>query len=201
MLLSLCFICIVIIIFIYFRLTIKKVLQDAKKNTRKKNKCKNQLLNYISKHNLGDDKYLIRNLDGLSISYDINNLQQKIFHTKRQTIFNIENKGSFSYIYTNTNPRLYLNTNIDGEIRFKLDKNLLGNKWIFLKLDTDDLLKRMLVHDVKHTNTETTLLYNKYNFIHKNGYFIQSLNYSYFISNNKCDLCPNLTDILIISKK
>ena len=97
-----------------------------------------------------------------------------------------------------------MNTNIDGEVRFKLDKNLIGNKWIFLKLDTDDLLKRMLINDIKDTkdtNSDVNYLYNKYNFIYKNGFFIQSLTYSYFISNTKCDLCPNLADILIISKK
>ena len=201
MLLSLCFICVVIIILIYFRYTIKIVLQNTKKNTKQKEKCKNELINYISRHNLRNDKYLIRNLDGLSISYDINNLQQKIFYTRRQTIFTIENKESFFYIFTETNPRLYLNTNINGEIQFKLEKNLLGNKWLFLKLDTDDLLKRILVNDMKNKNLDTTYLYNKYNFIYKNGFFIQSLEYSYFISNNKCDLCPNLEDILIISKK
>ena len=207
MILSLCFICIVIIILIYFRYNIKKVLQNTQNNLQGKKTCKNELINYISEHNLPDNKYLIRNLDGLSISYDINNLQQKIFHTRRQTTFTIENKGDYSYIFTDTKPRLYLNTNIDGEVRFKLDKNLVGNKWIFLKLDTDDLLKRMLMNDIKDTkNTKSTEsvvtnLYNKYNFIYKNGFFIQSLTYSYFISNTKCDLCPNLADILIISKK
>lgn len=204
MILSLCLICIVIIILIYFRYNIKKVLQNSQKNSQEKKTCKNELINYISEHNVPDNKYLIRNLDGLSISYDINNLQQKIFHTRRQTTFIIENKGDYSYIFTDTKPRLYLNTNIDGEVRFKLDKNLVGNKWIFLKLDTDDLLKRMLINDIKDTkdtNSDVNYLYNKYNFIYKNGFFIQSLNYSYFISNNKCELCPNLADILIISKK
>ena len=204
MILSLCFICIVIIILIYFRYNIKKVLQNSQKNSHEKKTCKNELINYISEYNLPDNKYLIRNLDGLSISYDINNLQQKIFHTRRQTTFTIENKGDYSYIFTDTKPRLYLNTNIDGEVRFKLDKNLIGNKWIFLKLDTDDLLKRMLINDIKDTkdtNSDVNYLYNKYNFIYKNGFFIQSLTYSYFISNTKCDLCPNLADILIISKK
>ena len=203
MLSSLCFICVVIIILIYLRYNIKKVLQNIKKTTKNKTnqQCKNELINHISKYNLLDDKYLIRNLDGLSISYDINNLQQEIFHSRRQRIFNIENKEDFCYIYTDTNPRLYLNTDINGEIRFKLNKNLLGNKWIFLKLDTDDLLKRMLLNDIKETNSDTKYLYDKYNFIYKNGFFIYSLDYSYYVSNNKCELCPNLTNILIISKK
>lgn len=201
MILSLCFICVVIMILIYFRYNIKSVLHNAEKKTHKKKECKNELINYISPHKLSNNKYLIRNLDGLSISYDINNLQHKIFYTRRQTTFNIENNGDFYYIYIDTNPRLYLNTNINGETRFKLKKNLVGNKWLFLKLDTDDLLKRMLLNEIKESKNRLTYLYNKYNFIYKNGFFIQSLDYSYYISNNKCALCPNLRDILIISKK
>ena len=142
MILSLCFICVVIIILIYFRYNIKSILHNTEKKMHKKKECKNELINHMSPHKMFDNKYLIRNLDGLSISYDMNNLQHKIFYTRRQTIFNIENNENFYYIHTNTNPRLYLNTNINGEIRFKLKKNLVGNKWLFLKLNTDDLLKK-----------------------------------------------------------
>jgi hypothetical protein len=197
MILSLCFICVVIVILIYIKYNINTNAISNSKTT----KCKNELINYISPQKMLDNKYLIRNLDGLSISYDINNLQQNIFYTRRQTTFNIENKWNYYYIYTDTKPRLYLNTNINGEIRFKLEKNIKGNKWLFLKLDTDDLLKRMLVNEVKKNKSDSSFIYDKYNFIYNNGYFIQSFDYSYYITNSKCDLCPNLRNILIISIK
>jgi len=197
MLLSLCFICVVVIILIYLKYKIT-VLNTS---NSQKIKCKNELINYISPQKIIDNKYLIRNLNGLSISYDINNLQHKIFYTRRQTTYFIENHQNYYYIYTDTNPRLYLNININGEIRFKLQKHIKGNKWIFLKLDTDDILKNMLVNEIKDNKSDSSLLYNKYNFIYNNGYFIQSFDYSYYITNTQSNLCPNIRDILIISIK
>ena len=197
MLLSLCFICVVIVILI----CLKYKITALNTSNSQKIKCKNELVNYISPQKIMDDKYLIRNLDGLSISYDINNLQHKIFYTRRQTTYIIENNRNYYYIYTDTNPRLYLNISINGEIRFKLQKNIKGNKWIFLKLDTDDLLKQMLVNEIKDNKSNSSLLYDKYNFIYNKGYFIQSFDYSYYITNSQSNLCPNLRDILIISIK
>ena len=59
----------------------------------------------------------------------------------------------------------------------------------------------MLLNEIKKSEDDVRYLYKKYNFIYKNGFFIQSSDYSYYISNNKCALCPDLRDILIISKK
>jgi len=200
MLLSLVFICIVALILIWLKYKVTKVTK-LNTATPHKIKCINELKNLISPQKIMDNKYLIRNLDGLSISYDINNLQHKLFYTKTPVTYVIENTSNYYYIYTDTSPRLYLNININGDIRFKLQKNIKGNKWLFLKLDTDDLLKNLLVNEIKSKTGDSNSLYDKYNFIYKNGHFIQSLDYSYYITNTQSSPCPNLKDILIISIK
>ena len=200
MLYFLCFLCVVVIILIYIKFRLKNLNISTHASKKKEYKeCKNKLIKYISPQKIKDDKYLIRNLDGKSISYDINNLQQGIFYTKRQTSYIIENDNDYCYIYTDTSPRFYLHTDINGIIKFKLEKYTKGNKWIFLKLNTDELLKSLLLEEMKDNQSESEYIYNKYNFIYKNGYIIKSFDYSYYISSDK--LCPNLRDILIVSIK
>tara|TARA_B100001123_G_scaffold396290_1_gene478553 strand:- start:338 stop:967 length:630 start_codon:yes stop_codon:yes gene_type:complete len=46
---------------------------------------------------------------------------------------------------------------------------------------------------------DLSLIYNKYKFIFNNGYYIQSFDYSYYISDNRCMLCPILKDIIVFS--
>jgi|TARA_Y100000389_G_C17461078_1_gene521747 hypothetical protein len=197
MLYFLCFLCVVVIILIYIKFRLKNL--NLSTHVPKKKECKNKLIKYISPQKIKDNKYLIRNLDGKSISYDINNLQQEIFYTKRQTSYIIENNNDYCYIYTDTSPRFYLHIDINGIIKFKLEKYTKGNKWIFLKLNTDELLKSLLLEEMKDNQSESEYIYNKYNYIYKNGYIIKSFDYSYYISSDK--LCPNLRDILIISIK
>lgn len=192
MLLLLGFIIVVILVLLFIKSRLNTTINNLQKINSKK--CKNELINNISPHTLVSNKYLIRNLDGKSIGYDLNNLDQDIFYVKQKKYLNIERIKDYYLIYTNSKPRLYLNTDINGKIKFKLNKNLKGNQWIFLKLNNDLILKKMLLNEINHNNA-----YKKYNFIYKNGFFIKSVHFSYYISDRKCDVCPNIENIFIIS--
>ena len=74
----------------------------------------------------------------------------------------IENNNDYCYIYTDTSPRFYLHIDINGIIKFKLEKYTKGNKWIFLKLNTDELLKSLLLEEMKDNQSESEYIYNKY---------------------------------------
>ena len=43
------------------------------------------------------------------------------------------------------------------------------------------------------------LVYDKNKFIYNNGYYIQSFYYGYYLSKNRCLICPKLEDIIIFT--
>ena len=186
---------IILTIVVFIVLILIKIHFNKKLKTIKVNKKCNKLADFIYPENLNNNNYLIRNLKGQSIGYDFNNLNQNIYYINSKKYYTIEKYNDYYLIYTNTSPRLYLNTDINGNLKLKLDKNLKGNKWLFLKFYNDSILKKMLINESGKNNNK---IYEKYNFIYKNGYFIQSFDYSYFISDDKCKNCPKIENIFII---
>lgn len=193
MLYFLCFLSVLILLLLYTR---KYLLFYQKEIRLKKEPECNELIKSISPTYLNDGEYKLSKMDGKNLSYDINNLNHPIYFTKINHKYTIENHDKYVYIYTESNPRLYLNVNINGKIKFIPDKYFRGNKWNFLNFNTDDILKELLINEIKYKKYENIV--NKYNYIYNNGYFLKSLEYDYFLSDNI--ICPTLKDIIIVRK-
>lgn len=209
-------------------------------------KCENnQLLKYIEETQLIKNKYFLQNLNGDYINFNINNLENGLHFGREKQLFNFKLIDNYYLITTNTLPKLFLNTNIKGELKFVINSNLKGNKWLIKKLNNEGILKKLIREDSKtipnksiesiknklgrlpkninETDLNYTLekkindsidsnevkshliskdldlIYKKYKFVYKKGFFIQSFYYSYYFSNNKCVLCPKLEDIIIFN--
>lgn len=226
-------ICFVIIILFFMNTKIKTIT-----------KCeKNKLIQYIQETQLTKNKYFLQNLNGNYINFNIHNLENGLHFGKEKQLFNFKLIDNYYLITTNTVPTLFLNTNLKGEVKFVINSNLKGNKWIIKKLTNEGILKRLIRKDSKvipnkaiqsiknnygklpnninekdlnytlekkidssiNSNKvkshliskDLELIYKKYKFIYKNGFFIQSFYYSYYLSDNKCVMCPQLEDIII----
>ena len=230
-------ICLVIITIFYFN-----------RKTKTKVICNNnKLINYLEEIQIPNKKYLLFNLKGNKLNFDFHNLNNKLYFGKKDNLFKFEYLDNYYIISTDTQPRLFLNTTIDGELKLVINSKLKGNRWKIKQLKNEGLLKKFIREDkdiitnrtiskLKHNlgelpndidenklkeilniNIQNSIndnkvytkliqndlksLYEKYYFIYKNGFFIQSFDYSYYISNDKTMLCPLLEDIIILSDK